>query len=269
MATTRTARTALPLTRARWVALLLGVPLCLALIGNTGLSLVGALGKGSFPVSYTYPRGTTTVSASVSGGQVLIQPGPGGQARLTGTAEYSIVRPHLIISNSGTVDSFRYDCVFPYGNCGLDATLSVPPERATLVSTDGGDATVTGMSAQVKLSTGGGDISAYHDSGPLDLHTDGGDITAATRITSTDVTAFSGGGDIKITFTAVPHYVHLTTDGGDITLVLPPNPDGYNVTPHTDGGNVADTVTQNPLSPDTIIVSSGGGDITISPPPAT
>jgi hypothetical protein len=252
------------MTTGRRVALFLGVPACLLLIANTGASLVGALGQGSFPVSYRYPSGVKSVKASVSGGQILIRQGGAGPATLTGTAHYSIVRPNITASTQGGAASYRYHCDFPYGNCSLDATLAVSPGQAVSASTDGGDAMVSGPLGQVSISTGGGNITADHVAGQLTLHTDGGDITA-TGVTSAQATVFSGGGNIRITFTAVPHDVHVTTDGGDITLILPPSPTGYHLTDHTDGGDVVDSsVDHNDHSHDVISASSGGGNITIS-----
>src|SRR5262249_16228434 len=56
---------ALPLTRARRAALVIGVPLCLVFTGYTGLSLVASAGQGHFPVSYVFPAGTASANMSV------------------------------------------------------------------------------------------------------------------------------------------------------------------------------------------------------------
>ena len=57
----------------------------------------------------------------------------------------------------------------------------------------------------------------------------------------------------------------VTTDGGDITLILPLSTDGYALSTHTDGGDVVDgTVSKSVFSHETISASSGGGNITIT-----
>jgi hypothetical protein len=72
---------ALPLTRARRIALVIGVPLCLLLTGYTGLSLVADVGQGHFPVNYAFPAGTGNATVSVSGGDVTVRQAAGTNAR--------------------------------------------------------------------------------------------------------------------------------------------------------------------------------------------
>jgi hypothetical protein len=252
----------LPLTRGRRVALALGVPVCLLLVANTGLDLVANMGQGTFPVSYAAPAGTRSLTVGLSGGQLLVTGTASSAARLTGTARYSLFRAHLTTRATVGGAVVGYQCVFPYGDCALDATVSVPAAMPVTASTDGGNATVTGTTGPVTLSTGGGDLSASHVSGRLSLNTSGGNI-AATAIGSADVTAGSGGGDIEIVFASVPRDVSVSTSGGDITLVLPAGPTQYDVTAATDGGTVTDTLPLDTSSADVITATSGGGDITI------
>ena len=100
---------------------------------------------------------------SVAGGQVPRDQADGGPATLTGTARYSLVRPRCTEQATGSGTTIGYHCPVPIGDCELDMTINAPagcPSRP--ISTDGGDASVTGMTSQVKLSTGGGNISADH-----------------------------------------------------------------------------------------------------------
>ena len=46
---------ALRMTPGRWVALAIGVPIALALIGWSAFSLVAAIGQASFPVNTYHP----------------------------------------------------------------------------------------------------------------------------------------------------------------------------------------------------------------------
>jgi hypothetical protein len=253
---------ALPLTRARRIALVIGVPLCLLLTGYTGLSLVADVGQGHFPVNYAFPAGTGTASVSVSGGDVTVRQAAGTRARLTGTATYSLVRPDLKTRRTSGGVAIRYNCMVPAGNCGLDATLSVPAQTVASVSTGGGDATAVGTTGTVTLSTGGGDVTADRVSGVLSLSTGGGSIHG-TAITAPRVTAHSGGGDIVIVFTQVPRDVQVDTGGGNVTIVVPPGSAQYHVTAHTDGGTLTESLPINTSSPNVIAVTTGGGDITI------
>jgi len=253
----------LPLTRARRAALAIGVPLCLIFTAYTGLSLVAGVGQGHFPVSYAFPAGTGNANVSVSGGDVTVRQAAGTGAQLTGTATYSLIRPHLTTRHTSSGVSIAYHCVIPAGNCGLDATLTVPARMATSVSTGGGDATAVGTTGNVMLSTGGGDVTVDRVSGVLSLSTGGGTIHG-TAITATQVTAHSSGGDIEIVFTQVPRDVQVDTGGGNVTIVVPPGSTQYHVTANTGGGNVTESVPLNTSSPNVITAASGGGDITIS-----
>jgi hypothetical protein len=289
-----------PLTRGRTIALVIGVPVCLALIAGTGLNLVADLGEGRYPVNYTVPASSKSLNLTMAGGDVAIRQTAASQATLTGTARYSLVRSKLTEQTAGTGTTVAYHCAFPFGACELDATVDVPAALPVVAGTDGGNATVTGTTGQVTLSSGGGNITADHNSGPLRLTTSGGnikatavtsptlttstgggDITAttvrshaisattsggnidATGITAATVTATSGGGNIEIDFASVPQGVQVDTSGGNITLVLPPGNTKYHVATHTNGGEVTDSLLQDTTSNNVITATSGGGNITI------
>lgn len=293
----------LPLTAGRIAALVIGVPVCLALVANTGFSLLAPFAEGSYHVGYSWsPASTRSVTVNSAGGQLSVQPTTAGRVTLAGTAHYSFIRSTVTEQTAGGDTTVRYHCVtLPSGNCALDATLGVPAGLPVTASTDGGNASVSGISAPVTLSTGGGDLSADHITGPLTLNTDGGDISASditapsfsassgggeiqaatidsptvtiftdggniqvTGVTAGKVSASTGGGGIYIVFASVPRNVRVTTSGGDITLVLPPGKTEYNVVnPHTDGGTVSVGVSTSPSSANTISATSGGGDITV------
>lgn len=257
---------ALPMTRARRVALALGVPACLALTAWGAFSIVGELGQGQFPVSDTIPVSGGQVTAHFGGGSVHLEQGAVGQATVTGTAHYSLVRPTFTAQRIAGGVAFGYNCDLPVGNCGLDATVSVPVGTTTAISTGGGDATVTGTTGDVTLSSGGGNVTADHAAGDLTLSTDGGNING-TALTAARVTAGTGGGDIRIEFASVPANVHITSDGGNITLIVPRGATQYNVNASSAGGNVSDALNINSSSPNTITATTGGGDITLREAP--
>ena len=254
------------MTRARRVALALGVPACLALTAWGAFAIVGEIGQGQFPVSDTIPVSDGQVTAHFGGGSVHLDQGGVGQAKVTGTAHYSLVRPTFTAQRVAGGASFGYNCDLPVGNCGLDATVSVPAGTTTAISTDGGDATVTGTTGDVTLSSGGGNVTADHAHGDLALTTDGGNING-TALTAARVTAGTGGGDIQIEFATVPTNVRITSDGGNITLIVPRGATQYNVNASSAGGNVSDSLPINSSSADTITATTGGGDVTLREAP--
>jgi hypothetical protein len=253
---------ALPMTRARRVALALGVPACLALTAWGAFSIVGEIGQGQFPVSDTIPVSGGQVTAHFGGGSVHLDQGAVGQAKVTGTAHYSLVRPAFTAQRIAGGASFGYNCDLPVGNCGLDATVSVPVGTTTAISTDGGDATVTGTTGDITLSSGGGNVTADHAAGDLTLSTDGGNINGSA-LTAARVTAGTGGGDVQIEFATVPDNVHIRSDGGNITIIVPRGTTQYNVNATSAGGNVNDSLPINTSSPHTITATTGGGDVTL------
>jgi hypothetical protein len=255
-------RAGLPLTRGRRVALALGVPLCLVLIASTGFNLVADIGRGTVPVDYRIPAAAGRVAVSLNGGDVSLHQVSGGQGTLKGTGVYSLVRPRVTEQYTGGVASFGYRCRIPFGDCGLNATVDVPAGMATSISTDGGNVTADGTTGTVSLTTGGGDVTAEGVAGDLTLHTDGGNIEA-TSVTAAQVSAVTGGGDVTIVFTKAPGNVRVSSDGGDLTIVLPRGTTAYDVTAHTDGGNSNVTVPTNSASPDIITATTGGGDVTV------
>ena len=252
----------LPLTPVRRVALVLGVPACLALTAFAGLNIAAQIGKGSFRFSHTFPAGTGRLTVSVSSGDIALLQVAGGQAKLAGSARYSLVRPGLTERTSRDSATLGYYCSLPVGDCGMNATVSVPAGTAVTVTTGGGNATATGTTGDVTLSTGGGDVTADHVTGALDLHTNGGNIRASA-VTGIRLSADTGGGDIEITFARVPRDVRVATDGGNVTIVVPRGTAQYHVSASTNGGDVTDTVPLNTSSPNGITATSGGGNITI------
>jgi hypothetical protein len=253
----------LPMTSARRAWLALGVPVCLVLVGWVGLNLVALAGPGSFAVSHGLPARTGRVSVDFGSGNVHLQPAAGAAAGLTGTAHYSLVRPAFTTRSTAAGTDFGYHCDLPFGDCALDATVSVPRGTAAAVRTGGGSASVTGTTGAVSLSTDGGSVSADAASGDLTLTTDGGDVTARA-ITARRVSARTSGGRVTLRFSRVPADVTVSTDGGDITIVLPPGATHYRLTEHSNGGTTSAGVPTDSSSPHVVTALSDGGDISVS-----
>jgi hypothetical protein len=271
------------MTGGRRAALIIGVPVCLALVAWTALGLVSNIGEGTYPVNYALPAGVQSVHLSMAAGTLTVRPTTASRATVSGTAHYSLARSKVTESTTSSGTTIGYRCPIPLGDCELDATVSVPAALPVWVNTDGGDVTVSGITRPVTLSTSGGNVTAEHTSGPLTLSTGGGDINAtdvgspsittktsggnidATGISAQTVTATSGGGDVTFYFASVPRSVDVTTAGGNITLVLPAGDTRYSVSTSTAGGNVNDSLpaTQGP-SANKITAKSGGGNITIT-----
>jgi hypothetical protein len=271
----------LPMTRGRWLALAIGVPVALALIGWTGFSFVSLLGQASFPVDTAIPLEHGRLVASMNGADIVLRPGraQNGQARLKGTAHYSLVRPHFAVHSA----ALNFDCRIPAGNCGLDATLAVPPRTVVSLATGGGNIQVSGLQSSLTLNSGGGDVTVSGPEGPVIANTGGGNLAAgdlggplrfstsggdvnSNGLSAATVTTSSGGGNVTLVFTRPPANLDVTSGGGDITILLPPGGTEYAITDRPGGGDYsrAATVPINSASPHKIVVDSGGGNIRIA-----
>ena len=254
----------LPMTRGRRVALLLGLPVALAVIGWTGLTAVAYAGQASYPVRLAVPVSGNTVSLSAGDADVRVTQAPGSQLLLTGTAHYSIVRSTVTwrTTPSGVAVSPR--CHFVVGNCSFDLHAVVPDGKRALISTGSGNVTLADVSGPVSAGTGSGDVSGNAVSGAkVTLSTGSGNISIA-GLTGAQVSASAGSGDITLTFTKVPDRVHVDSGSGNVTLVLPPGTTPYHVSATADSGGRVVTVPTNPASQHVITVSSGSGNISIT-----
>ena len=273
----------LPMTRGRVLALVIGLPLALILIGWTALTEVAFAGQGSYPVHLDLPVTGGTAGVSVDSGNLTVGPGAAGRLRLAGTAHYSLVRSSVTWhrTRSGvTVDS---RCPLPTGVCSADFTVAIPASARAVLSDGSGDMTLRGLTGHVSAGAGAGNVSAYGLSGTVDLSDGSGNILGTALsgprvtfsngsgnisvggLTSTHVVASNSSGDVTLTFTSVPSYVHVSDDSGNVTLILPPGKTTlYQVNAATSSGNRVIGVPNSSVSHHVITVTDGSGDIIIT-----
>ena len=271
----------LPMTPGRWVALVIGAPLALLVIGWTALTAVAFAGLGSSRVNLAVPVHGRTVAVSVNEGDITAGPGPAGQLRVNGTLHYSIVRPKLRWQRSRSTVALHARCQVPTGVCSFDYAVTVPTGARSEFSSASGNVTASGLAGTVTLSTASGDIHATRLSGRATISDHSGDITvtslSGTRVlirndsgnitgrgvSSQQLTAQDHSGDITVVFTKVPDLVRITNSSGNIRLVFPPGPTAYRVSASTSSGQTSVNVPQSPTSPHVVSVTDQSGDITI------
>jgi Putative adhesin len=271
----------LPMTPGRWITLMIGVPIALALIGWTAFSLVTGVGQARHPVAGAIPLENGQLVASMGGADVTLHQDQAraSTARLTGVVQYSLVRPVFTVIGTAV----NLDCRIPSGNCGLSTTLDVPADTPVDLVTGGGNVQASGIQRDVTMDTAGGDVTISDTGGNTDLATGGGNVnagdlggivtltTAGGDVTVNDlfsphVTLDTGGGNVTLTFTRAPAYLKITSSGGDITVVLPySRTTQYAVAYQTEGGDYSNSVPVNlAAKAHTITVDSGGGNVNIS-----
>src|SRR6516162_1633223 len=254
----------LPMTAGRRVALLLGVPVALAVIGWTGLTAVAYAGQASYPVRLAVPVHGSTVNLSADDADVRVTQAPGSQLLLTGTARYSLIRSTVTWHNtrSGVIVTPR--CHFFIGNCTFDFHAVMPGGKRALISTGSGNVTLAGLYGPVNAATGSGDVSGNAVSGANAAFKTGSGNISVAGLAGAQVTASSGSGDITLTFTGVPAHVLVSTGSGNVSLVLPRGNTLYRVNANTDSGGRVVTVPTSSASQHVITVSAGSGNITIA-----
>ena len=243
------------MTPGRWVALAVGVPAALALIGWTGFSLVTTVARGSYPFSYTIPVSDGQVAVNINAGNVTLREATGSStARLTGIVQYGLVRPGISEGTTPTGADIGMSCPGINTDCGMNANLDIPARTAVTLWSNGGDITASGFSSGMSLSAAGGNVTATNLAGNLQIDTGGGDLNANgldgalqidTEGGNVDADSWTGSGTTRV-----------DTGGGDL------NVDGLsgNFQLVTEGGNVD----ASGLSSGTVSMDSGGGDVTLA-----
>ena len=141
------------------------------------------------------------------------------------------------------------------GNCGLNATVGVPPgtpldldsgggnmqiggiQSTVTLTSSGGDVSLSGSRSAATVDSGGGNLSVSDLGGILKFTTSGGDVDGGD-LTSPNVTTDTGGGNVTLTFTKVRRPTSsIISSGGDVTIVLPHGATQYAIKVDSSGGD--------------------------------
>ena len=293
----------LPMTPGRRVALAIGVPVALAIIGLVALNLVANVGQASLRVDRTVAAPDHQVRVTIDNPDVLLRSaaGTGAGIRVTGTLRGPFVPPAFrMLPTAGGV-AISSHCVAWIGSCSGVLTLTAAAGMSVTVSDSSGDLSASGLRGHVTMSDGSGDLGAARLSGAISLADGSGNISASglsgrdirvsdnsgdisvsglsgdgvrlndgsgeivvTGLAETSVTGSNGSGDVTLTFTKVPRRVDITDGSGNITLVLPPGPVYYQVDASSSSGNRSVSVKTRPSSPYVITATADLGNVSIS-----
>jgi hypothetical protein len=271
---------ALRMTPGRWVALAIGVPAALALIGWTGFSIVTTVARGSYPFSYTVPVSDGQVAVNITTGNVTLREAPGSStARLTGIVQYGLVRPGISESTTSSGANIGVNCDGIDTDCGMNATLDVPARTAVTLWSNGGDISAsdfssgmtlwaqggnvnaTDLAGDVHLDTGGGDLTSTGLTGTLQVDTEGGNVYAGNWTSSGTMQADTGGGDLTVN--GLSGNLQLATEGGNVAAS---GVASSVATMNSGGGDVTLTLTQVPQN---LQITAEGGNVSLVLPPGS
>jgi Putative adhesin len=238
----------LPMTPGRRVALAIGVPVALAIIGLTALTIVANVGQASLRVDQAIPAPDHLVRVTIDNPDVTLRSaaGSGAGIRVTGTLRGPFVPPAFRVLPTAAGVAIRSRCVMKIvGSCSGALTLTAPAGLPVTVSDASGHLSASGVHGHVTLSDGSGEI-------------------VVTGLAETDVVARNGSGDVTLIFTKVPRRVDITDGSGNITLALPPGPAYYRVDASSSSGDRSVSVKTRPSSPYVIAATADSGNVSIS-----
>jgi len=216
----------MPMTPARRVILILGVPVALAFLLAAGYNAVTQTYQVGYHVHVSVLPGGQQAWVSVDNADAIVRPGADSRIVVDGTLRGSLRRPAFSWRPAAAGLVLHSSCLLGCtGSCTMAYDVSVPRGLPVTVTDATGNLTVSGFSGQVTLS--------------------------------------DGSGAITLTFTEVPKRVDVTDGSGDITLILPRGSTAYQVRARSASGDVSDAVTTSPSSPNVIIASDGSGDVSI------
>jgi Toastrack DUF4097 len=216
----------MPMTPARRVILILGVPVALVFLLAFAYNAVSQTYQVGYRVHVSAPPGGQQARLSIDNADATVRPGGGSRIVVDGTLRGSLHRPAFSWRPSAAGLVLHSSCLLGFtGSCTMAYDISVPRGLPVTVTDATGNLTVSGLSGQVTLS--------------------------------------DGSGDITLTFTKVPKRVDVTDGSGDVTLILPRGSTAYRVRARSASGDVSDTVKTSGSSPNVIIASSGSGDVSI------
>jgi hypothetical protein len=254
----------LHLTMGRLTALVIGVPISLAVIGWGTLTAVALVSADSFQIHRSFSPSGSQLSVAVDSGNLTLVPSTDGQVHLTGIAHYALVRPTVNIETTGAGVAVTVPCPwFVTNECSVDLTVAVPSGIAVTASTDAGDVTASSIS-NLSLKTDSGNLQVTGGSGIVHLTTDSGQITGAA-MGAANVTANADSGDVTLNFAQVPANVSVQDDSGNVVVTLPPGGTSYAVSAHSLSGNTTIGVPTNPASTDVISISVDSGNVSVNP----
>src|SRR5260370_2044465 len=244
----------LPMTAGRRAALILGVPLALAVIAWTGLTAVAFAGQGSYPVRLAVPVHGGTVDLSTGAADVRVTQAPGSQLRLTGTARYSLVRSKVTWHPTASGVTVSTQCRFVTGVCEFNFRAVLPAGKRAVLSDGSGNLTLRGLTGPVTAGAGSGHVQANQLSGTVILQAGSGNITGGTvsgpqvtlkagsgniaidDLASLGVAGSDGSGNLALTFSKIPSRGRPTASSADVSVALPRGPTPDQADPTTDAG---------------------------------
>jgi hypothetical protein len=233
-------------TPGRIAAVVIGIPLLLAAIGQGGLSVVALLTRTSENHSATFQWSGGVIKLHSGDGNVLVQRGSSSTVGVSYTEHYSLKKPTFTGVSSASGLALTGKC--PSGlldqNCSVNYTLRVPSGARLDLQIGDGNVTLDGVTGDVTVDAGDGQIRG-------------------TDLRSQSVTTSSGDGSVALRWSLGPKRVDVSMGDGSINLAVPNGSGPYAITPTRGDGSTNITVPVDPNAARSMLLSMGDGSISV------
>ncbi|MGO1051379.1 DUF4097 family beta strand repeat-containing protein [Crossiella sp. CA198] len=200
------------------------------------------------------------LEVTLDSGDVEVRAGGDGKVSVTRKLEWANNKPVAHEEWSG--ETLRITPPTCSNNCGINYVITVPAAIAVQLRTDSGAVSVYDVKGDLRLETDSGDVRADNPVAALWARTGSGTVTTSGA-RSPKAELHTDSGDITAGFAAAPGSVVAEAGSGAVTVTVPKEPAGYQVTAKTDSGKKDIAVTQEASSPRTISATADSGDVTV------
>lgn len=264
--------------RRRWILIPGVVVLVCVVVGL--VSTIGAYHTHEAMIRQAYPAGIKKIVLD-SPGDLDVSAAPGDQATADWETHWNYRRPTINRVIDGHTMRLGLNCSYSVGvECYADLRLAVPRGVALDVNGRSGDIAVRGVSGpvsvnndsgDVRLESIAGDVTVMNKSGSVRLDDIAGDVTAEGKsgdihgknLRARVARLETKSGDVRAEFASVPSRVTAMSKSGDARVLVPEGSGPYRVSTEVKSGDVQTQVRTAPSAPNTIIVATKSGDVTV------
>ena len=271
------AATPLPVTRARRTALVIGVPVAVALIAacvplwaRGAFQVVANSDQVAYSVAFSAPVRDGQVRVTASDGDMVFRTSPATRRiSVRGHLSSSVVRPTFSHPSTAAGLALDSNCPVPFGNCTVNFMVTAPAGLPVTLNDAFGNLTASHLPGPVTLSNTSGDITTSDLGGRIALYDQFGNINASRLHGSMRV--INNSGDIDVSSLTGP--IQLNDQFGNINASrldgntrLVNNSGDINVSGATGDTRLQDAfgnINVTGLTAASVVATNNSGDITL------